>query len=120
MDPGAACAIAKKLGIKIYTVGIGSEEDRMFLHPKYGRVPVPKVNTTLLKKIARGTGGKFFMAHNAKDMRAIYDTIDSLEKTEHETLIYRNYHDIFMPFLTVVICLMIVEIILFSLVWFSI
>lgn len=120
MDPQAACAIAKKLGIKIYTIGIGSEDEQMFIHPLYGMVAKPKVNAALLKKIARETGGKFFMAHNAKDMRAIYDTIDTLEKTKHEAPLYSRFYDLFAPFVCALIGLLVVEFFLSSFVWFSI
>lgn len=120
MDPGAACQIAKKLGIKIYTVGIGSEADELFMHPLYGMVSKPKVNVGLLKKIARETGGKFFMAHHAKEMRSIYDTIDTLEKTKHEAPLYSRFYDLFAPFVCALIALCAVELFVSSFMWFSI
>lgn len=120
MNPDAACAIAKKLNIKVYTVGIGSERDELMMHPLYGPVMKPKVNAPLLQKIARETGGQSFMAHNAQDMRAIYDTIDQLEKTEHETALYSRYFDIFVPFALGVLCIAFLQVFFSSLVWFSI
>lgn len=120
MDPTAACAIAKKLGIKIYTIGIGSEDDQVFMHPLYGMVAKPKVNVGLLKQIARETGGKFFMAHNAKDMRTIYDTIDTLEKTKHEAPLYSRFFDLFTPFVAALIAVLTLELLISTFVWFSI
>jgi Ca-activated chloride channel family protein len=120
MDPAAACAIAKKLGIKIYTIGIGSEEDQVFMHPLYGMVAKPKVNVSLLKQVARETGGRFFMAHNAKDMRTIYDTIDELEKTKHEAPLYSQFFDVYSPFVCALLGLLTLELIVSSFVWFSI
>ena len=38
-------------------------------------------------------------------MRTIYDTIDSLEKTTHETSLFNKYYDIFIPFVWVIIIL---------------
>ena len=58
MDPRAAIAIAKKLGIKIYTVGIGSEQPEMFIHPLYGALQKPCVNKELLDAIAQLAEGK--------------------------------------------------------------
>lgn len=120
MNPAAACEIAKKFKIKVYTVGIGSDRDELMMHPIFGPIPKPKVNTALLEKIARETGGKSFMAHNAQDMRSIYDTIDQLEKTEHETPLYSRYFDIFSPFALGVLIAAAMQVILSSSVWFSI
>ena len=90
------------------------------MHPFYGMVPKPKVNSALLKQIARETEGMFFMARNEKDMRQVYDTIDQLEKTKHEAPLYSRYFDIFIPILLMIIGLLFVEQILVSFVWFSI
>lgn len=120
MDPMAACQIAKKFNIKVYTIGIGSTKEEVFMHPLYGFVAKPKVNEALLQKIARDTGGVFFMAHNAKDMREIYDTIDSLEKTKHETPLYTRYYDVYVPFALALLALMVFYITLSSYGWFSV
>ncbi|MFC1842581.1 VWA domain-containing protein [Candidatus Dependentiae bacterium] len=115
-----AIEVAKKLGIKVYTVGIGSEEQKYFKHPLYGVVPMPKVNAQLLEKIAKETGGKFFMAKNKQDMRNIYKIIDKLEKTEYETNIYSKYFDIFMPFLWAVFIVLLLELFFALFIWFGI
>lgn len=119
MDPGAAIEIAKTLGIKIYTIGIGSDQDDVILHPMYGPIVKPKVNAALLKQIARATNGRFFMAHNARDMRSIYDTIDRLEKTKHEAPLYSRYYDIFTPIVLGIILLLLIQQLLATFVWFG-
>ena len=119
MDPSVAIEVAKRLGIKIYTVGIGSEEDEMLMHPLYGLIAKPKVNKKLLTDVAEKTGGHYFMAHNARDMRHIYDTIDRLEKTEHEVPVFSKYYDIFTPFVFMTIGLVILEVVLSSFIWFA-
>ncbi|TET06549.1 VWA domain-containing protein [Candidatus Dependentiae bacterium] len=120
LDPTVAIEVAKQLGIKIYTVGIGSDTDKVFMHPFYGIVAYPKVNKELLSNIAKETGGKFFLANNPQDMRAIYDTIDQLEKIEQEMPLFSHYYDIFMPFLWFVFILLVLELFLSSLIWFGI
>ncbi len=115
----AAIKIAKKFNVKIYTIGIGSDEDEIFMHPLYGMVARPKVNAPLLQQIARETGGTFFMAHNDRDMRSIYDTIDRLEKTKHEVPLYSRFFDIFVPLVLLVMALLFLEQFLSSFVWFS-
>ena len=120
IDPDVAVKIAQKFGIKVYTIGIGSDRDEMILHPFGGLMQKPKVNTPLLQKIARETGGKFFMAHNDRDMRTIYDTIDRLEQTEHESPLYSRYADIYAPMIIAALLLLFIGQLLGSGVWFSI
>lgn len=119
-DPDLAIELAQEMGIKIYTVGIGSDEDQFFMHPLYGMIPKPKINKPLLTKIAQKTGGKFFLARNAKDMRTIYDTIDALEKTNHETSLYNKFYDIFIPIVWITIALLCAELLLSTTIWFGI
>lgn len=118
-DPALAIELAQKLGIKIYTIGIGSDEDQYVMHPFMGLIPKPKINRPLLVKIAQDTGGKFFLARNSKDMRAVYDTIDSLERTSRESSLYNKYYDIFIPGVWAVIGLMLLELVLSATIWFG-
>lgn len=119
MDPNAAIEIAKKFGIKVYTIGIGNDKDEIMVHPLYGICAAPKVNATLLQKIARNTGGSFFMAYNARDMRSVYDTIDQLEKTKHQAPLYSRYFDIFVPLIMICIFLLGLQQLLATFIWFS-
>jgi len=118
--PETAIEVARRMGIKIYTIGIGSDADRVIRHPWHGLMKIAGVNKRLLSEIARQTGGQFFMAENQKDMRQIYDTIDKLEKTEYETDVFSRYYDLFMPFLWVILAFVLLEIVLSSLLWFGI
>ncbi len=118
-SPEVAIEVAKRMGIKIYTIGIGSGEEKVFMHPLYGMVAKPGINKALLDEIARKTGGKSFLAENQQEMRNIYDVIDQLEKTEYQTNLFSHYQELFMPFLYLVFILMLLEIILASSIWFS-
>jgi Ca-activated chloride channel family protein len=119
MDPSVGIDVAKKLGIKIYTVGIGSEQEQVFMHPMYGVVAKPKVNKELLTKIANETGGYYFLARNAGDMRRIYDKIDSLEKTEHEVPMFSLYYDLLIPFVATIMGLLFCELFFSTYIWFG-
>lgn len=119
-SPEVALEVARRMGIKIYTIGIGSGEEKVFMHPLYGMVGKPGINKKLLHDIAEKTGGKFFLAENQKEMRGIYDVIDQLEKTEYQTNLFSHYYELFMPFLWIIFALMVLEILLSSWVWFSI
>lgn len=119
IDPQKAIAIVKQLGIKVYTIGIGSEKQDYFIHPLYGMIAKPQVNKKLLDYIAVQTGGQSFMAHSAEDMRSIYNTIDQLEKTEHEVPLFSNYRDIFWYFAWILLMLICIEPLLITFVWFG-
>lgn len=119
MDPSVGIDVAKKLGIKIYTVGIGSEQEQVFMHPLYGIIAKPKVNKDLLTRIAQETGGSYFLARNAGDMRRIYDKIDALERTEHSVPMFSVYYDLLTPFVAVMMGLLFGELLLSTYVWFG-
>lgn len=99
-------------------MGIGSEQEQVFMHPLYGMVAKPKVNKDLLTKIAVSTGGHYFLARSAADMRHIYDKIDALEKTEHEVPMFSLYYDLMIPFVAIIMGLLFCELLLSTYVWF--
>lgn len=116
--PTRAIEMAKKFGVKIYTIGIGNEQGGYIMN--YGQVVAgvsSSVNTELLTTIAQQTGGVFFMAKNPKDMRTIYDTIDRLEKTEHEANIFHNYYEAFLNFIWIVLIILGLELLLRLFIW---
>lgn len=118
LDPQLALDMAKKLGVKIYTIGIGGDEGGYYQHPVFGlqqaRAPL---NKNLLHTLAKATGGRFFEAANPAQLATIYDTINNLEKTSYETNVYYKYYDVFMPFLWFVLGLCAVEFLLARFVW---
>jgi Ca-activated chloride channel homolog len=107
-----AIDVVKKLGIKIYTIGIGSDQGGYYKHPFFGVLPMGyKLNTDLLKKFAHETGGQFFLAQRAQDMHDIYNTIDQLEKSDHEAG-YAHFFDYFIYFLWIACFCIMLELIL--------
>lgn len=117
-DAVATLDIVKKLGIKIYTIGIGNEEEQYIVHPWYGTILKPRINKELLTMIACETGGRFFNAKNAVDMRSVYNIIDQLEKTKYETSVFNRYYDLFIFLGWFVLFFVCAELALSSLVWF--
>lgn len=118
-DAAAAIAIAQKMGVKIYTIGIGSTEQAVYMDPRYGLIMNQPVNQPLLEHIAQKTGGKFFMAHNADDMRSIYNMIDQLEKTKHTEPLFSRYYDLFPIFVVIILGLLLFEVGITSWGWFG-
>ncbi len=101
IDPKIASELAVEYGIKVYTIGVGS--NGMALSPigilpngnfQYGNQKV-EIDEALLKEIASTTGGKYFRATNNEKLEEIYAEIDSLEKTEVEEFKYYNYQENF-------------------------
>lgn len=99
IDPIQVTGAAKELGIKIYTVGVGSD----------GLVPVPtpfglqnvrmKLDEDLLRKMAQETGGQYFKAQDTGTLVKVYETIDKLEKSEVKVTSYHNYEEQYAAFL---------------------
>ena len=99
VDPLAATAAAKTLGVKIYTIGVGSQ----------GKVPINiggrmrrvrmAIDEPLLKKIAGDTGGQYFRATATEALVKIYDNIDKLETREVELEEFRDFEERFSLFL---------------------
>lgn len=119
-DPSLAIQVAKELGIKIYTIGIGSEKAQFMMHPFYGPVQIPKVNVELLTRFAKETGGEFFLTNNEQGIREIYQIIDKLETTEREQNYFDRYYDLLFPLGFSAFCLYCLEIIVSATGWFSV
>jgi len=119
IEPQMAIDLAKEFGVKVYTIGIGSDSGGYMQHPFGGivRAREGSINFGLLRKIADQTGGKFFRASNARDMRKIYDTIDLLEKTEHKTNVFHRYYEAFLSFIWILLLLLGIELALRFFIW---
>lgn len=100
IDPRTATELAKELGIKVYTIGIGTNGMADFPYakdPRSGKLQFRKqqveIDEDLLKFIASETEGQYFRATNNTKLKEIYDEIDKLEKTKIEEFKYTNYQE---------------------------
>ena len=118
LSPSVPVSIAQQLGVKIYTIGIGNERGGFVAGP-HGMILAEGVqlNEQLLEQISKQTGGVFYRARNAQEIRSIYDTIDKLEKQSVDVPLYTHYRDIFEPFLWLIIILVTLELCLNAFVW---
>lgn len=80
LDPVQAARLAASLGVRVYTVGIGSEEGR--LSRRHTAVPRQEFDTTTLREIARITGAEFYRATTTAGLRNTFASINDLEKSE--------------------------------------
>jgi Ca-activated chloride channel family protein len=99
LDPKIASELAVEFGIKVYTIGIGTNGNALSPYAQlpdgrfqFRMAPV-EIDEELMKQIAADTGGKYFRADNNKKLKEIYDEIDKLEKTEIEQFEFYNIEE---------------------------
>ena len=103
IEPREAAAIAKELGIKVYTIGIGRNDVvPVPQEDEFGRtVLVParfRIDEELLREIAQTTGGTYFHASDSAGLAEVYSAIDRLEKSRVEESKYSEYTELFRWF----------------------
>lgn len=115
--PQTAAEIAKKHGIKVYTIGVGSKG--MAPYPtidEFGRksfqnMPVV-IDEATLQNIAAITGGKYYRATSKTVLKQIFDEIDAMEKTTIDVKNFTNRTDNFMPWALAAMLLLLFELIM--------
>jgi Ca-activated chloride channel family protein len=116
IEPETASDIAKEYGIKVYTIGIGTNGNAEFPYAILPngqflfRMMKVEIDEVLMKSIARNTGGKYFRATSNQRLASIYNEINKLETTEIEELKFYDYDEKFRPFALFAGLLLLVEI----------
>ena len=115
IDPITAAQIAQDYGIRVYTIGVGSE----------GVAPTPSLNAwggisfvqakveideEMLRRIAEQTGGRYFRATDNTKLAEIYAEINRLEKTKVEIENFVKYSEVYHPWLLLALALLLLEI----------
>jgi len=115
IDPMTASQLARDLGIRIYTIGIGSDElilpVEMFGRTQYQRYQ-GGFNEDLLKQIAENTGGLYFRAMDPKTLEQVFSTIDLLEKSDFENESMIDYNELAFPLIKAALVLLLAGIII--------
>lgn len=99
IDPLTGAKLAATYGVRVYTVGVGTQGEAPYPFPTpYGvrrqMIPVD-LDEKMLEQVAAMTGGKYFRATDNRKLRAIYKEIDQLERTKIEVTAYKKYTDLF-------------------------
>lgn len=114
IDPLSAAEAAKALGIKVYTIGAA----------RPGQVPVPvngggrivyqesAIDEETLQQVADITGGMYFRAEDTSGLRAIYDEINTMEKSQVEVQVFNQYTELAAIFLVPAFLIFLVEVLL--------
>lgn len=116
IEPETASDIAEQYGIKVYTIGIGTNGTAEFpyaIAPNgkflFRMMPV-EIDESLLKSIAKKTNGKYFRATSNSKLEQIYDEINKLETTEIEELKFYDFDEKFRPLVWLAGILLLLEI----------
>ena len=118
LDPISAAEIAKAYGIKVYTVGVGTNGMANFPVAKDANGTIVfqpqkvEIDEKLMEEIARITNGKYFRATDNKKLEAIYDEIDRLEKSKITENRFMMFDEQFRPWLLIGLFLLALEMIL--------
>jgi len=115
VDPRMGAAMAKEYGIKVYTIGIGTNGKAEFPYAKkpdgsfvYQMMDVT-IDQDLMKEIAKTTDGTYFRATSNSKLKEIYEQINKLETTEIEEQKFYNYDEKFRPWVWAAFGLLLAE-----------
>lgn len=114
ISPMTAAEIAKSLGIRVYTIGVGTKGTAPFPPsatglPQYVNLPV-EIDESTLRGIASATDGDFYRATNNKELNQIYKEIDKLEKTKLNVKQFSRRYEAYQPFAIVALLALLLEI----------
>jgi Ca-activated chloride channel family protein len=116
IEPETASDIAKQYGIKVYTIGIGTNGMAEFpyaIAPNgqfLFRMMKVEIDEKLMQSIAKNTGGKYFRATSNQKLETIYNEINKMETTEIEELKFYDYDEKFRPFVLLAGFLLLLEV----------
>ena len=116
ISPMTAAEIAKSLGIRVYTIGVGTNKVAPYPMPvaggvQYVNIPV-EIDSKTLSDIAAATEGDFYRATNNKELQNIYKEIDKLEKSKLSVKTYSKRYEAYQPFAIAAVLLLLLEILL--------
>lgn len=113
IPPATAAEIAKKMNVRVYTVGVGTKGFAPYpvqtpFGIQYQQVPVT-IDEATLSNIANITGGKYFRATNNEKLKQIYQQIDKLEKAKIAVTQYHKKTEAFLPFAVAALVLIVLQ-----------
>jgi len=116
ISPNTAADIAKSFGIRVYTIGVGSNGTAPYPfvvagQTIYQNVPV-EIDTKALASIAAKTDGEFYRATNTQKLHEVYQQIDKLEKTKMNVKQYSKRYEAFGRFALIAVCALLLELFL--------
>ncbi|HEY4100850.1 MAG TPA: VWA domain-containing protein [Gemmatimonadales bacterium] len=118
IDPRTAAETAAAFGIKVYTVGIGSEGEARVPtqrdaqgNYRYENMPV-EIDEDLLRDIAQRTGGEYFRAKDSQALTSIFQQVDKLARAPVDAVRYTRQQERTLPFLAGTLAALLAELII--------
>ena len=116
ISPMTAAEIAQSLGIRVYTIGVGTNKVAPYPMPvaggvRYVNMPV-EIDTKMLADIAAATEGDFYRATNTAELKNIYKEIDRLEKSKLNVKKFSKRYEAYQPFALAAAISLLLEILL--------
>ncbi len=116
INPDTAADLAKELGIKIYTIGVGTDKTSIPVKDALGRTVYQNseggLNEELLKNVADTTGGKYYRARDKEALSQIFSDINQLEKTDFEKDNFKQYNELAFILIKIALCVLLIGIFL--------
>ena len=113
ISPLTAAEIAKKYGIRIYTIGIGRNGMAPYPLPTGGTAMLPvEIDEQTMTKISNETGGQYFRAQKNAELDAIYQDIDKMERTKFNVKQFSRRSELYQPFAWAAMAVLLLEILL--------
>ncbi|MBQ3926952.1 MAG: VWA domain-containing protein [Bacteroidaceae bacterium] len=113
ISPQTAAEIAKKYGIRIYTIGIGRTGMAPYPLPTGGTAMLPvEIDEQTMTKISNETGGQYFRAQKNAELDAIYQDIDKMERTKFNVKQFSRRGELYQPYAIAALIVMLLEILL--------
>lgn len=116
ISPMTSAEIARSLGIRVYTIGVGTDKVARYPMPVGGTIQYinmqVEIDTQTLQDIASTTGGNFYRATNNQQLKQIYKDIDKLEKTKMDVKKFSKRYEAFQPFALVAVLSLLLELLL--------
>jgi Ca-activated chloride channel homolog len=95
LTPLKAAELAKLDNIKIYTIGLGAEDEKNSFGDYFAQNSAADLDEEALKEIAKITGGRYFRASDTQSLHAVYDTINQLETVKQEQAAIRPQQELY-------------------------
>lgn len=114
VDPRTAAEAARALGVKVYTIGVGTDGEapiptgRGLSGFRYETLPV-EIDEELMTEIAQSTGGRYFRARDAEALARVFRQIDELETTPIRVTRFARYEEQTRPLVALGLLLLAVE-----------
>jgi Ca-activated chloride channel family protein len=118
-DPVAAAAQAAEMGIKVFTIGVGSPEGKPIplngelLKDKDGNIVVTRLDETVLQDVAKAGNGAYVRAGNSEfGLNPIIDDIRKMEDEKYSSIVFEEYDEQFMYFMGIALFFFVIEMII--------